>query len=187
MKPLAGLINAKSMSPKVFHGKTEESYRTWAKKVRAFCNATRPGFKRFLIWCEKQECEIDIDDMNIEWRHKDVAAEALYDFLVLHTGDDAQILVERFEDNGPEAWRQLARRYDPIGESYVLDQMDKLMHVTRCKNMLELPSSISRWERAHSRCAELSGGKSMPEEWKLPILFRLIPQSDYDKIKLQYI
>ena len=143
-KPLTSLINAKSMAPKVFGGKSEESYRTWTKKVRAFCNASRPGFKKFLLWCEKQQAEIDPEDMDIEWRHKDAAAEVLFDFLVLHTSDDAQILVERFEDNGPEAWRQLARRYDPIGESYVLDQMDKLMHVNRCKSMLELPSSISK-------------------------------------------
>ena len=48
MKDMGNLINTKSMSPKVFHGKAEESYKTWAKKVRAFCNANRPVFKKFV-------------------------------------------------------------------------------------------------------------------------------------------
>ena len=49
MMDMGNLINTKSMSPKVFHGKPEESYKTWVKKVRAFCNANRPGFKKILL------------------------------------------------------------------------------------------------------------------------------------------
>ena len=38
------------------------------------------------------------------------------------TSDDTQQLVELQEDeNGPEAWRQLAIRFDFIGESYACD------------------------------------------------------------------
>ena len=84
MKDMGNLINTKSMSPKIFHGKPEESYKTWAKKVRAYCNANRPGFKKFLLWIERQETAIDIDRMDIEWKYKDVAAELLHDFLVMH-------------------------------------------------------------------------------------------------------
>ena len=34
------LIDLKSMAPKSFAGKPEEPFRTWAKSVRAYCNAS---------------------------------------------------------------------------------------------------------------------------------------------------
>jgi hypothetical protein len=79
--------------------------------------------------------------MDIEWKYKGVAAEVPHDFPVMHTKDNARILVELHEDNGPEAWRQFARRFDPIGDTFVIDRMDRLMNVARCKNMLEIPAS----------------------------------------------
>ena len=102
--------------------------------------------------------------MDIEWKYKSVAAEILHDFLVMHTDDNARILVELHEDNGPEAWRQLARRFDPIGDTCVIDRMDRLMNVAMCKNMLEVPAAISRWERAHAEFASRSGGGAVPED-----------------------
>ena len=180
------LIDTKSMAPRVFRGIPSDNYKTWAEKVRAFCNASRPGFKKFLLWIEDQDAEIDLNNMSVEWMYKDSAAEILHDFLMIHTDDDARILVELHEDNGPEAWRQLARRYDPIGESYAIDKMDKLMNVTRCKTMLEPPAAISRWERSHANYVSRSGGKAIPEDFKVPILFRMIPRSEEDKIKLQH-
>ena len=183
---MGALVNMKTMAPKVFHGKAEESYRTWAKKTRAYCNASRPGFKKFLQWIERQETEINVDDMRVDWRYKESAAEVLYDFLMIYTDDSARIIVERYEDNGPEAWRQLARRYDPIGETYAIDQMNKLMNVSRCKSMIELPTAISRWEKAHANYVSRAGGSQIPEEWKVPILFNMIPTGELDKIKLQF-
>ena len=124
--------------------------------------------------------------MHVEWKYKDVAAEILYDFLAMHTDDTARCLVELYEDNGPEAWRQLALRYDPIGETFVIDRMDRLMNVTRCKNMTELPAAISKWERAHADFVSRSGGSSVPEEWKLPILFKMVPESEKERIRLHF-
>ena len=83
-----------------------------------------------------------------QWEHKEAAADALFDFLQLHTKNDAQQLLELQDENGPEAWRQFAIRYDPIGESYVFDQMSAPMEVPRCKHLTELPSAIARWERS---------------------------------------
>ena len=180
------LVNMKSMAPKVFSGAANESFKTWTKKVRAYCNSAKPGFKRFLKWIEAQDYEIDPLSMRIDWKYKESASDVLYDFLTLHTADAALILVELTEDNGPEAWRQLCRRYDPIGEGYVLDQMTTLMNVQRCKHMIELPAAISRWEKMHANYVSRSGGASVPEDWKLPLLFKMIPQASYDDIKLRH-
>ena len=38
-------VNIKTMTPKAFDGKQERHLRTWAKKVRSYCNATSPSFK----------------------------------------------------------------------------------------------------------------------------------------------
>ena len=56
----------------------------------------------------------------------------------MHTSDDAQQLVELHNQNGLEAWRQLAIRFEPIDESYVFDQMSALMDVPRWKQSVEL-------------------------------------------------
>lgn len=186
MSGMGALVNMKTMAPKVFHGKAEESYRTWAKKTRAYCNASRPGIKKFLQWIERQETEINVDDVRVKWRYKESAAEVLYDFLMIYTEDSVRIIVERYEDNGPEARRQLARRYDPIGETYAIDQMNTLMNVSRCKSMIELPTAISRWEKAHANYVSRAGGSQIPEEWKVQILFNTIPTGELDRIKLQF-
>ena len=50
-KPSAGLgqlVNLKTMQPKIFTGKDSDPFRSWAKKVRSYCNAAQPGFKKFL-------------------------------------------------------------------------------------------------------------------------------------------
>ena len=113
------LVDLKTMRPKVFSGKADESFRTWAKKVRSYCNSTKAGFKKFLKWIEVQKDPIpsDFSQIPIAWEHKVECAEKLYDFLFQHTELGAQVEVENAEDNGPEAWRKLVQRYDPLGES----------------------------------------------------------------------
>ena len=129
------------MNPKKFDGKPDSPYRAWAKSVRAYCNASQPGFRKFLRWVEVQTSPIDSYIVSgFQWEQKEAAADALFDFLQLHTTDDAQQIVELQDENGPEAWRQLSIRYDPIGELYVFDQMSALMEVPRCKQLTELPS-----------------------------------------------
>ena len=98
------------------------------QKVKAFCNANLAGFRKLLNWIETQQTAIDPSMLSaIQWKHKDVAGGALYDFLAPNTQDDALRLVERQGGNGPEAWRQLCLRYDPVGESFVFDQMASLI------------------------------------------------------------
>ena len=181
------LVNIKTMTPKVFDGKQEGHFRTWAKKVRSYCNATRPGFKQFLKWIEKQDAPIEPLAMHeVNWKYKDAANDAMYDFLMIHTSDEAQTLVELAEDNGCEAWRQLCRRFDPVGESYVIDQMSMLMEVDRCTKFTDLPASIARWERGNGNYMKRTGGPGVPEEWKIPILFKMIPKSSLDDIKMRH-
>ena len=180
------LVDVKSMAPKGFAGAANEGFKGWAKKVRAYCNANLHGYRHFLVWIEAQAATVDDQAIQtIDWKHRDAASSALYDFLVLHTTDDAQNLVELQDGNGPEAWRQLCLRYDPIGESFVFDTMAKLMEAERCTKMTELPAAITRWKKSLSAFTKKTG-KTIPDEWRLPILFKMIPAKQYDTIKLRY-
>ena len=113
--------------------------------MRAYCNASPPGFRKFLRWVEVQSDPIDAYLLNgFHWEHKEVAVDALYKFVLLHASEDAQQLVELQDENGPAAWRKLLIRYGSVGESYVFDQMSTLMDVPRCKQLNELLSVITR-------------------------------------------
>ena len=181
------LANIKTMTPKDFDGTQEGYFRTWAKKVRSYCNATRPGFKQFLKWIEMQDAPIEPLSMHeVNWKYTDAANDALYNFMVMHTSDEAQTLVELAEYNGCEAWRQLCRRFDSVGESYVIDQMSMLMEVDRCTKFIDLPAAIARWERGNGNYMKRTGGPGVPEEWKIPILFKMIPKGSMDEIKMRH-
>ena len=63
------LVDLKTMAPKTFSGAvgngSGDQYKTWAKKVKSFCNASKPGFKKFLKWCETQSDTIDPANMDL--------------------------------------------------------------------------------------------------------------------------
>ena len=181
------LLNLKTMEPKVFDGKVEGNFRNWAKKVRAYCNGSRPGFKHFLQWIEKQEIPINPNHMpEVRWEYKEAANQELYDFLIMRTADAAQVVVELSEDNGLEAWRQLVRRFDPIGESYVLDQMGSLMNVEQCAKLADLPGAIARWEKSHNMYMRRTGKTGVPEEWRIPLLMKMVPKSHAHEIQVRH-
>ena len=88
------LFDMKNVSVKVFGGKSGESFRTWAKKVRASCNGKRPGFRKCLKWVKAPKEKVtDTSLEHVDWKYKSFVNEVLYDFLAMHTSDDAQILV----------------------------------------------------------------------------------------------
>lgn len=186
-KATVSLLNLKTMEPKVFDGKVEGNFRNWAKKVTAYCNGSRPGFKQFLQWMEKQEAPINPAHMpEINWEYKEAANQELYDFLMMRTADAAQTVVELSEDNGLEAWRQLVRRFDPIGESYVLDQMGSLMNVEQCAKLADLPGAIARWEKSHNMYMRRTGKTGVPEEWRIPLLMKMVPKSHAHEIQVRH-
>ena len=77
---VGALVNLKTMAPEKFNGTTGQPYRLWAKQVKAYCNAAKPGFKKFLMWCESRETPIDPERMDIMWECKESAASELQKF-----------------------------------------------------------------------------------------------------------
>ena len=140
------LVDIKTMTPTVFKGSMNESYKQWAKKVKAFCNSRKPGFRKALEWAELETVPVTNDSLTaLTWAPAEMANVKLYDMLIMHLADDPLILVENHLGHGFEAWRALSRRYDPVGEQFVFDQMTSLLHRERCKDISELAGAIERW------------------------------------------
>ena len=64
--------------------------------------------------------------------------------------------------------------------------MSALMDVPRCKQVVEIPAAITRWERSLKQYAEKTGGQAIPTDWKLPILFKMIPMAIMQDIHHKY-
>ena len=180
------LVDVKSMAPQSFGGKREESYKQWAKKVKAYCNARRPGFRQALEWAEAEVTPIDQATLgNMNWAFADIANSKLFDLLVMHLYDDPLILVENHANQGFEAWRALSRRYDPVCEQFTFDRMTSLLTRKRCKDIGELPAAIERWNRDLG-LYERKTGNTLEKEWRVPIIFQMIPEANYTEIKTRW-
>ena len=166
------VIDFKSASPTAFSGRREESWKKWSRQFRTYCNARKDGFRAALVWAEQSQVEINhntIDSMG--WAHARVADSKLYDFLLLTTNEDALVLVEHYEGMGFEAWRQMAKRFNPTGGQYELDMMSQLMNPTAATSLTALPGAVDRFER-DLRTYESKTGRAFPEEWKVPLFMK---------------
>ncbi len=180
------LVDVKTMQPVIFSGKLQESYKHWAKKVKAFCNARKPGFRQALEWAELESTAIDSDSLTaLQWDAAEQANSKLYDLLIMLLIDDPLILVENHPNQGFEAWRALSRRYDPVGEQFTFDRMTSLLTRERCKDVGELPAAIERWTRDLT-LYERKTGQTLPKEWRVPILFQMVPKANYTEVKSRW-
>jgi uncharacterized membrane protein len=99
------LLDLKTMQPEVFKGRRNDAFKPWARKLKAYCNAKRQGFRKALEWAETQTEEIT--DLGLmQWDQAIMADAKLHDFLLMMLGEDALILVETpdLESRGFEAW-----------------------------------------------------------------------------------
>ena len=64
--------------------------------------------------------------------------------------------------------------------------MASLMKVPRCKQLAEFPAPLTNWERAQKTFSERTGGQAIPAEWKLFVLFDMIPLSMMSEIKIKH-
>ena len=180
------LVDVKTMQPIGFSGKFQESYKQWAKKVKAFCNARKPGFRQALEWAELESTPIDRDSLGtLQWDAAEAATNKLYDLLVMLLSDDPLVLVENHPNNGFEAWRALSRRYDPVGETFTFDKMTSLLSRERCKDIGDLPAAIERWTR-DLQLYERKTGQTLPREWRVPIIFQMVPKANFTEVKSRW-
>ena len=126
------LLNLKHLEPKNFTGAKDENYKSWAKKLKTYCNAKKEGFRKALDWCGNEESAIDLDVMAASWDWARTGNSKFHDLLMNITTDDALLVVESVPDRGFEAWRLLRRRYDPKSGTFGLDRMLRLTNRKQC-------------------------------------------------------
>ena len=180
------LVDVKTMQPNIFSGKTNESFKCWAKKVKAFCNARKDGFRQALEFVERETDAIDFAVVNsMNWAPAVEANSRLYDLLVMLLVDDALVIAENHQGQGFEAWRALCRRYDPAGEQFMFERMTSLLTRERCRDIGELPGAIEKWMRDLG-LYEKKTGKTLEKEWRVPIIFQMIPLKQYSEVKARW-
>ncbi len=180
------LVDMKTMQPYTFSGKGHESYKCWAKKVKAFCNARKDGFRQALESVERETEPVNYATINnMNWEPAAQANTRLFDFLVNIVADDALIIVENYPSQGFEAWRALSKRYDPAGEQFMFDRMTSLLTRERCRDIGELPAAIEKWTRDLGTY-EKKTGKTLEKEWRVPIIFQMVPAKQYSEVKARW-
>ena len=106
------LLDSKELKPDKFRGRATEAFKPWQKKLTAFCNSKRQGFRGALEWAAKQKTEItDLTPMN--WDNAAAAAPKLQDFLLQILEENALLLIDKpaLEGRGFESWRLLVEQY----------------------------------------------------------------------------
>ena len=180
------LLDSKELKPESFKGNSNEAFKPWQRKMKAFCNSKRTGFRAALEWAEKQEAEIvDLSPMN--WDNSEAASPKLQDFLLQILGGNALMLIDKpnLEGRGFESWRLLVQQYAPSGGAYELDSMIALMNLSQCKSLHELPGAVAKFERDVD-AYERRSGRVFPEEFKAPAFLRMIPKSHVSDMRWRF-
>ena len=152
-------VNQKHYEGGKFMGKKDENYKTWAKRVRIYCNSQAPGMRRALELAEAHTRPVDVHVDQLELGSAILALEAdsrLHDFLATFTGEEALRIVDMHPDQGFEAWRQLKLRYNPDGGRMEFYRIESLFAKKPCRSLSEVPAAIDLLERAETRSPTMS-------------------------------
>ena len=88
-----------------------------------------------------------------QWATDWEAKSRLYGMLLTVTSEDALLKVENppSHEHGSEAWRRLARHFDPTGAITEIDRLNTITEVTKCDSMTTLLNIIETWEQAWAK------------------------------------
>ena len=139
--------------PKTFEEK-EEKFPIWTRKVENFLiGSFGESFRQVLQWAYEHDEPVDKDLWDIQFgmgaedavEDIDHKVQQLYTVLVDLTEDDSNdIVVGSGEGNGLEAWRKLARRWDPASGGRKRALLKAILNPPRCK-ISELSGCMERW------------------------------------------
>ena len=136
------LLDVKAMQPDKFKGERTEKWRPWARRIKAYCTAKSPGFKKAIEWAEKQSIEIT-SLASCPWDRATETDAIFYEFLTQSLAGHAALLLDRrdLEERGYEIWRRLHATYSPVGAQYETDMLQSLMSQGPAKDMSKLADS----------------------------------------------
>ena len=173
------------------YGGDRKTYKSWARKVIAFANSKQAGFRKALRWAEQKSAPLTPQDLayaQSEWEHTDVANGKLYDFLVqICTGDAlAKVETTAGEEQGFEAWRRLARQYEPTSRLTKIEKLNMLTNTHGHTTMRDMLGKVEVWEQAWAKY-ELDHSVALDTDLKLGALLTMLPAKEKAEVKLKYI
>ena len=168
-----------------------KQYRQWSRKLAAFANSKKAGFRKALKWAEKLAAPITSVELSWaqqQWEHTEAANTKLYDLLVQVCTGDALSKVETTvgEEQGFEAWRRLARQYEPTSRLTKVEKLNSIMNTTTCSSMRDMLGKIEVWEQAWAKY-ELDHSQKLDTDLKLGALLTMLPVKEREVVKLKYV
>jgi hypothetical protein len=152
-----------------------KQFSAWRFKLGNFLEGIMSGMREALEWAQDQDIMIESDKLEqVEViippgaDAKD-AGRQLYAVLAQLCEGEALDLVQNVESaNGWEAWRVLAKRFDPQGAGRRRNVMSQLIQ-PGSYDVRELNSAMNKWEEK-VRLYEKRSGTKLPEDMKSAIL-----------------
>ena len=117
-----------------------------------------------------------------------MANTKLFDLLVQVCTGDALSKVETTtgEEQGFEAWRRLARQYEPTSRLTKVAKLNSIMNRTTCSSMRDMLGKIEVWEQAWAKY-ELDHSQKLDTDLKLGALLTMLPVKEREVVKLKYV
>ena len=160
MKSTAGdkgklvLVDTKGLGkPSTFSGDAEQ-YLPWRHRMSAYVCSIYPDLRDVLEWCEEREKSISTTELTDAFgegadeidRVPNLFEKSteLSSALQMVTAKEPFAIVINCSTNGFEAWRRLARRYDPATASRKRSMLKSVINPQKQK-LEHLPQAIEEW------------------------------------------
>ena len=153
------------------------------------CNSKQNGFRKALKGAAKHPTAIDDAALaGTQWEHIMPANTKLYDLLSAVCESDALLKIETTpgDDQGFEAWRRIARQFDPISKLTKIERLNQILNTETCKTIKELMGKIEVWEQAWTKY-ELDQSESPSMDIKPGALMKMLPDRERETFKLKYV
>ena len=178
--------------PPMFGGgddkKEEKAYPVWQRKVANYVVSVYPDLKEALEWAVHQAEPIGPMEIQNRFGHQadeldriqevEDKLHQLYSILVQITEGEANDIVCNSSGQGLEAWRKLARRYDPLTGGRIRNLLRFIINPGRC-TLNDLQGALERWEEQvnkYTSSQDKSGKRrELPEDIKMAALESLVP------------
>ena len=90
------------------------------------------------------------------------------------------------DEQGFEAWRRLARQYEPTSRLTKVEKLNAIMNTTTCSSMRDMLGKIEVWEQAWSKY-ETDHTVTLDTDLKLGALLTMLPTKEREVVKLKYV
>ena len=179
------LVDVRGLGKPPSFDNQEKNYVVWSRKVESYVGSIFPTCRAVLAWSSEQQSPVKIDDVYLEFASvsNPILAEfneQMYSCLMALTFDESfDITVGAGAGEGIEAWRRLAKRWDPLTAGRARSLLRDILAPQRVK-LPELQAALERLEeqmRRYTGRRDASGAyHTLAEDIKMSSVEALLPE-----------